>query len=456
MEILQTIWNALISENTFLVNIVSMPLILIESYLYMLIFLAVLKIQATKNKKITFVVLFSLVSIINSYFGIPPFNNFINVLAMPILVLLIFKTGILKAVLSEIITYIMVILISTILMFAYHTILNVPSTVTSLIPIHRIIFSTLFYICLFWFAILCKKFKINISILDKLKIRNSSLLILNFVIGSLAICIEYYLLFNYIDFMPNFLVFTTLTIITIYFAISIYSLIRTSKLEVTTQNLEEQKLYNQTLTTLHDNIRTFKHDFNNIVQAIGGYLSTNNIDGLRTYYKDLLEECQINNNLDVLNPEIINNPVIYSLLANKYYKAEKLGIKMNLEIMMDLSILNIKMYELTRILGVLFDNAIEAASKCDHKVVNITFRKDLKRNIDLIIIQNTYINKDVNIDRIFEKGYTSKLDNNINKSHGLGLWEVRKYLKNNTDLDLYTTKNEEFFTQQFEIYRNQE
>lgn len=456
MEILQTIWNALISENIFLVNIVSMPLIIIESYLYMLIFLTILKIQSTKNKRMAFIVLFSLVSIVNSYFGVPPFNNFINVLAMPILVLLIFKTSILKAVLSEIITYIMVILISTMLMFAYNTILNVPSTVTSVIPIHRIMFSTLFYICLFLFVILCKKFKINISILDKLKIRISSLLILNFVIGSLAICIEYYLLFNYIDFMPNFLVFTTLTIITLYFAISIYSLIRTNKLEATTQSLEEQKMYNQTLTTLHDNIRTFKHDFNNIVQAIGGYLSTNNIDGLRAYYKDLLEECQINNNLDILNPEIINNPVIYSLLSDKYYKAEKLGIKMNLEIMLDLSTLNIKMYELTRILGVLFDNAIEAASMCEHKVVNITFRKDSKRNIDLIIIQNTYINKDINIDRIFEKGYTSKLDNTSNKAHGLGLWEVRKYLKNNTDLDLYTTKNKEFFTQQFEIYRNQE
>lgn len=113
------------------------------------------------------------------------------------------------------------------------------------------------------------------------------------------------------------------------------------------------------------------------------------------------------------------------------------------------------MYELTRILGILLDNAIEAAYECENKLVNITFRKDKKANSDLIIIQNTYAHKDININRIFEKGYTSKQDDEDskdNKTHGLGLWEVRKYLKKNSNLDLYTTKNEDFFIQQFEIY----
>lgn len=180
------------------------------------------------------------------------------------------------------------------------------------------------------------------------------------------------------------------------------------------------------------------------------------MDGLKSYYKDLLEECQLNNNLAVLNPELINNPAIYSLLTDKYYKAEKHEIKLSLEIMADLSNLNIKTYELTRILGILLDNAIEAASQCDEKIVNVIFRNDKNRNKTLIIVQNSYINKGINIDRIFEKGYTSREDNaEDNKSegnHGLGLWEVRKYLTKNSNLDLYTTKTKELFTQQFEIY----
>lgn len=450
MEILQTIWTALASENEIAMTIISIPCTFIEIYLYMIIFLTILKIESNKFQCILFNSLFTIISILNAFIVPAPYNNFINVLSMPILVYLIFKTSILKSIFSEIIMYIITLLLSTIAFIIYSSIAGIPSSAAMNIPIHRLGCSIIFYVFLYAAYKVCKKFKFNISILDKLKFRNAYLLIINFVIGSVAIAIEAYMLWKYTDYMPIMLLLASFFVILLYFGISMFSLFRTNKLEITTQILEEQKLYNKTLITLHDNIRGFKHDFNNIVQAIGGYLSTNNINGLRTYYKDLLEECQINNNLSVLNPELINNPAIYSLLCDKYYKSEELEIKMNIEVLMDLSNLNIRMYELTRILGILFDNAIEAASACNNKVINITFRKDTNRNKDLIIIQNTYVNKDVNIDRIFEKGYTSKKKDN--KSHGLGLWEVRKYLKKHTNLDLYSTKTDEYFTQQFEIY----
>ena len=452
MEIFQTIWNALISENGLFIKLNSIPCIIIEIYLYMLLFLTLLKIESTKKRQIIFVVSFSIISIFNTFFGIAPYNNLVNVLAMPLLVFLIFKTSVLKAILSQVIIFIIVVLVSTISITIYSTILQVPSSTSLTVPIHKICISLLLYLSLYTIYKLCKKFNINISLLDKLKKRITFLLVLNFVIGTIAIGTEYYLLFKYIDFIPNALVFFSLFVLSLYFGISLYSLLRTNKLEITAQSLEEQKMYNKTLNTLYDNIRGFKHDFNNIVQAIGGYLSADNLEGLRAYYKDLLEECQINNNLAVLNPELINNPAIYSLLADKYYKAEKASIKLNLEVMADLSNLNIKVYELSRILGVLLDNSLEAAAKCENKLVNVIFRNDKKHNKVLIIIQNTYINKDINIDRIFEKGYSSKKDDTSNQKHGLGLWEIKKYLEKNTNLDLYTTKNDEFFTQQFEIY----
>ena len=452
MEIFQTIWNALISENEFFIKLNAIPSIFLEACLYMLMFLTLLKIESTKKQQIIFVVVFSIISIFNTFFGIAPYNNLVNVLAMPVLVLLIFKTSVLKAVLSQVIVFIIVVLVSTISITIYSTLLQVPSSASLTVPIHKICISLLLYLSLYTIYKLCKKFNINISLLDKLKKRITFLLVLNFVIGTIAIGTEYYLLFKYIDFMPNALVFFSLFVLSLYFGISLYSLLRTNKLEITAQSLEDQKMYNKTLNTLYDNIRGFKHDFNNIVQAIGGYLSADNLEGLRAYYKDLLEECQINNNLAVLNPELINNPAIYSLLADKYYKAEKASIKLNLEVMADLSNLNIKVYELSRILGVLLDNSLEAAAKCENKLVNVIFRNDKKHNKVLIIIQNTYINKNINIDRIFEKGYSSKKDDTSNQKHGLGLWEIKKYLEKNTNLDLYTTKNDEFFTQQFEIY----
>ena len=124
---------------------------------------------------------------------------------------------------------------------------------------------------------------------------------------------------------------------------------------------------------------------------------------------------------------------------------------MNLEILLDLKTLNIKTYDLTIILGILLDNAIEASSKCDEKEINVIIRKDTKANRQLFIIENTYTNKDVDTNRIFEKGYTSK-QNEDKECHGLGLWNVRQILKKNNNLNLFTSKTQKLFKQQLEIY----
>ena len=97
--------------------------------------------------------------------------------------------------------------------------------------------------------------------------------------------------------------------------------------------------------------------------------------------------------------------------------------------------------------GILMDNAIEAANECEQKKINVIMRTDTNANRQLLIIENTYNNKDVDTDKIYEKGFSTKENNT-----GLGLWEVRQILKRNTNLNLFTTKNSDFFIQQLEIY----
>ena len=182
----------------------------------------------------------------------------------------------------------------------------------------------------------------------------------------------------------------------------------------------------------------------------GGYVNSGDLAGLKSYYSQLQEDCQRVNNLTTLNPTSINNPAVYSILASKYHKADELGIKINLEFFLDLNTLNMKIYEFTRILGILMDNAIEATSECEEKIINVAIRKDFSSPRQLLIIENTYKDKNVDIDKIFEKGFSSKP-----KNTGLGLWEVRQILKKNTNLNLYTTKDNKFFKQQLEIYINE-
>jgi len=98
--------------------------------------------------------------------------------------------------------------------------------------------------------------------------------------------------------------------------------------------------------------------------------------------------------------------------------------------------------------GILLDNAIEAASECTEKIINVSIKNDEKNLRQLLVIENTYSNKDVDTDKIFEKGFSTKSNNT-----GLGLWEVRQILRKNNNLNLYTTKDDKFFRQQLEIYK---
>ena len=81
------------------------------------------------------------------------------------------------------------------------------------------------------------------------------------------------------------------------------------------------------------------------------------------------------------------------------------------------------------------------------RTVSSIFRREDKNHRAVILIQNTYTNKNVNINEIFKKGFSGKQNHS-----GIGLWEVRKYVRNSKNLDLFTTKNNTFFSQELTIY----
>lgn len=277
------------------------------------------------------------------------------------------------------------------------------------------------------------------------------------VILSLAICIWgliiiFCILYIFNFYTPNLPILLKILILIstiLYFINRIFTIFILTKLKIAHINLEQLSLHNKTLESIHEKTSAFRHDIPNILQGMAGYINSNDIIGLKTYYSQFVDDIHNVSNLSALNPNVINSPAVYNILANKYYKCDNLNIKINLEIFFDFKTLNMKTYEFCRILGILIDNAIEAADECEEKTINITIRKDNYRNIQLLIIENTYKNKDINIDEIYKKGFSTKSNNT-----GIGLWEVRQILKKNNNLNLYTTKNDKYFSQQLEIYIN--
>lgn len=450
MQIFQTIWTTMTTQNEIALSIIFFLLSFIEASVSMLLFTTIFDMKSSRKSKIIYVFLVAIVGSIIRIFIPDPFGSFINILFILCSIKFVFKTSWLKALLSE---FIMIALSTVLELFMfkfYQTVLNIPYDNVMTIPIYRFIFTSSIYLCIYLLYRIIKYFKFNIK-LENMTKKNKILFIVNTFLGILAIAPQIYLMAFYSDKMPIYITITSILSLLAYFIISFYSLLSTNKLDTTTRDLEEAQLYNKTLTILHDSIRGFKHDFHNIVQSIGGYADRGDLEGLRIYYRQLLQDCGRTNNLTALNPEVINNPAIYNVLATKYHKADEIGVQINLGIFINLNEIekHMKIYEFTRILGILLDNAIEAAAECENKIIHVSFRKEQNRRRLLVIIDNTYKNKDINVDKIYEKDFSTK---SKETNSGLGLWEVRQILKKNNNLNLFTTKSEEFFSQQFEIY----
>ena len=58
-----------------------------------------------------------------------------------------------------------------------------------------------------------------------------------------------------------------------------------------TTELKNAQNYNKSLSTLYDGVRGFKHDFDNIINTIGGYIKLKDLNGLQNYYSSLKDEC---------------------------------------------------------------------------------------------------------------------------------------------------------------------
>ena len=449
MITLQTIWSALTTQNEPLIKLQGIPLNFLDAYIGMLFFTTVLSISVNKKRKILYVLVYGLIGNLLTFLIPTSYAVFVNIIVWPLMVFFILKASILKSILSEVITMV----ITSILDFIFANILltfDITSKMIMCIPIYRLIVALSIYFVIFLLALLIHNFKIKVQIFDNVSYKTKFLILLNTILIVIVLSMQFYLVRFYSEIMPLWITLISIVALIAYFFVSIYSIISSSKLENTKQELENANNTIHSLKILHDQVRSFKHDFDNIVNSIGGYVVNEDINGLKRYYNQLLEECQKTNNLYALSPEVINHPAIYHMLATKYYEADQLNIEINLNIFLDLREIEqrMKIYDFTRIFGILLDNAIDAAKECDKKIMNVIFRKELSNDMICIIIQNSYNNKDVNTEDIYKKGVSTKENHS-----GLGLWKVRQILMRNNNLNLFTTKDGELFTQQFELFK---
>lgn len=226
----------------------------------------------------------------------------------------------------------------------------------------------------------------------------------------------------------------------------IFSIINTDifyKLESKSQELEYQVFYNKTLDTLMSNLARFKHNYSNTLNVIYAYTKMKKWEDLEKYLDEVVEQSNKPNEINDMTLLNIKNAGILGVVTSKTDYAAKQNVGMKIIILSEIKEINMKISELCEILGILMDNAIEAAAASNDRKVSLRIRKE--DNIVIFEIENS-VDKKVPIYELFNKGYSSK-----GEGRGMGLWIVKEINRKNSHVILNTVSEDHFFRQELII-----
>ncbi len=232
--------------------------------------------------------------------------------------------------------------------------------------------------------------------------------------------------------------------------IIIYILINgiTKEMQLRNKQLQFESLqeYTANLEKLYSDVRAFRHDYINILSSMIGYIQNSDIEGLQKHFNEKiipLSKGMESNNFKIGLLKNIKIPEVKGIFSSKLIRAQELGIDTSIEIVEPIENISMDIIDLSRCVGILLDNAIEAAEKCDKPSMKVALiNKD--RSVLIIIINSC--SEEIPIFKIYQKGFSTK---GLNR--GLGLSNLKQIIGKYTNVSLDTSIENGEFKQFIEI-----
>lgn len=298
----------------------------------------------------------------------------------------------------------------------------------------------------------------NFEILNKQQNPRENRKIIIFLNISMLI---YYLLvqiFSYLEVMYRIdaLLYRELVVVIyiIIFLISLNILDRNLRERIQQQLSEQRELqlrnmsdYSQHIEELYNELRSFRHDYINILRSLKLGIDTHDLSAIEQIYNQVLKDSgqALNQSkYDLGRLSNIHNDALKSVLSAKFLEAQSKGIEIGLEVPQEIKPQGMELLDFITIVSILADNAIEAAVETSHPVVSFAFLEQEGRQI--FIVENTIKEFSIHSDTIFKKGFSTKGEN-----RGLGLSNVQNIISHYPNVSLRTTSHDHSFRQELEI-----
>ena len=187
--------------------------------------------------------------------------------------------------------------------------------------------------------------------------------------------------------------------------------------------IAQQQLYERDLEAIRQEVRAFRHDYKNLLAGLSEQADEGELDQLRTALSELDAGFDRRIGEKIQASTQIGNvcvPQVRSLLLSKLAAMGEQGINCRLEALYTVERIDMDPWDFTRCLGILLDNAAEAALETETPWVEIILLPQKDRLS--LRVSNPYT-ETINPDKIWTESFSTK-----GEGRGLGLPSYQRIL----------------------------
>lgn len=237
---------------------------------------------------------------------------------------------------------------------------------------------------------------------------------------------------------------TAILIITISF-----SIIRQIQYKRNMQEIENYYKYTLQIEKINHEMRKFRHDYVNILSTLSDFIREEDMEGLRDYFHSEILPMQDSMQMNAIKINGIENlqvREIKGLLTTKILQAQEKNIRISIEVPEPIEKIDMPIINLSRVIGILLDNAIEASEKITKEpLIRIAFIKNEDTSVTFIVMNKCEPNMP-KVHTLFQENFSTK-----GKNRGLGLSTLKELTDSTTNVLLDTTIDNNYFIQKVEI-----